>query len=792
MPYCIGDLAGDYEVLRLLGRGACGEVFMVQGSSRTVFAMKVVPCDVGGGGDEDDPNSKRVAAANAAREAALAEARLLQNLRHPHIVSCMEVSFDAERGAVRLVLEYMDGGDLHGFIEQQREVGHCFEAHFPRSVLAAVGGALAYVHSAGVLHRDVKPANVLISRRSRRIKLADFGIAKLVEANTLKAQTLVGTPHYFSPELVSGEEYGPASDCWALGACLYEVVALRRPFDASNQLALVRKICDESPAALPAGTAEDVAAAVDGLLLKDPLRRITLVKALAVSSAVAALVVAPSGDLPAPPKASSEAQGAPATQRPAAEATEKAPRQPPKSSLDDDSWHQAERVCTWRASCAAGLARAALASDEDDPDELTRALLALELERQELEEQNRVSELDLLQVGGEPANNLEITCDPAVLAAAAEGQQKQQQVTRRVSAAALASLGEELKSRLGAMRHDAVELLDDLLLDSSQENQDGAGTGAESSRSEGSRCSSVGSAEEALEVATTLGVDTGPAEERLACVRRMLSVRVVWGTNVCFFLLPLRVSFKALVQQVSSRYGLAAGMPPPQLCWREGGSESFALESQTAWEECLQRRGLAERPGRLELEVTDSSACPLPRRRTRRAPLPREGASARAAAAAAKNAAAAAPAPGTGDGFMIMGTQALRTTAATGSAIQTAYSGGLALGSPTVAAVGQGAQGPGGRGAGAGRRSPASGLVGGARRSVAAAPAAAQGRAWAMTTGREQPVRWKPQAGGGDPLLQPSPSGALGAPGELGLCLEGRPAVKPSGGAGSGAGSQQR
>lgn len=82
------------------------------------------------------------------------------------------------------------------------------------------------------------------------MKLADFGIAKLVEAS-LKAQTLVGTPYYFSPELVSGEEYGAAADDWALGAVLYEVVALRRPFEASNQLALVRKICEDRRLSAP-------------------------------------------------------------------------------------------------------------------------------------------------------------------------------------------------------------------------------------------------------------------------------------------------------------------------------------------------------------------------------------------------------------------------------------------------------------------------------------------------------------------------------------------------------------
>merc|ERR550525_296211 len=121
---------------------------------------------------------------------------------------------------------------------------------FARRMLSAIGSALRFIHSQDVLHRDVKPSNVLLARKSNtacdtlertEIKLADFGISKILEA-TACASTVVGTPPYMSPEIVCGKPYGPASDAWALGACIYELVALRRPFDASNQLALVRQI----------------------------------------------------------------------------------------------------------------------------------------------------------------------------------------------------------------------------------------------------------------------------------------------------------------------------------------------------------------------------------------------------------------------------------------------------------------------------------------------------------------------------------------------------------------------
>ncbi|CAJ1392651.1 unnamed protein product [Effrenium voratum] len=121
--------------------------------------MKVLPCDVAPkefGGRQDDPTL----------QAALAEASLLQDeLRYPHIVSCQDILFDADRSVVCLLLEYMDGGDLHALIEHHREADSSFDGHFPRRVLAAVGGALQYIHAVGILHRDVKPANVLLSRR---------------------------------------------------------------------------------------------------------------------------------------------------------------------------------------------------------------------------------------------------------------------------------------------------------------------------------------------------------------------------------------------------------------------------------------------------------------------------------------------------------------------------------------------------------------------------------------------------------------------------------------------------
>lgn len=830
MPYRTGDVVGDYEVLQLLGRGACGEVFRVRrragaapvalaapalsarGSGVGVsFALKAIPCEALPG--ETSITEATTVAPDASAEAALpprakgalAEARLLQGLRHPHIVACQEVFFDKDLEVVRIVLEYMDGGDLHGCIDRQREdSGELFPAHFARRVLAAVGGALDYVHGVGVLHRDVKPANVLLAKCSLRIKLADFGIAKLVEASTLKAKTLVGTPHYFSPELVSGEEYGSASDCWALGACLYEVAALKRPFDASNQLALVRRICEEQPAELPDSIADDVREAISGLLEKRPQSRLTLPDALTISSAVAALVVIdpedcaeadvssqlldvtvhPADDsmvrggatpearggssptpggagarggpprLPAMPAAPAYGVAMPPPGAPPAMGSQAAQEASGDEGLDGDSWLGAERVQTWvHLSGAVAQARAALAADVDDPEDLQLALWALERERR--------------------AGNTE---DPADLSA-------------------LDSLCAELRVRLRALTEEAAALLEGLLQDTEIAASDGGA--AEITDVETTEANEVGaaaggiplvaivesengpltigpappsagagvstprnllitprsaadSAEEAIEKASTLGVDTGLVEERLAYQRKMLSIRVVWGKIVRFFTLPLKASFAWLSQQVTARFELAAGSPL-NLYWSEGGQD-FAVDSQAAWDECLQLRGLAEKPGRLELRVRGR----MPRRRVRPAAA-KQAALAEQAALLAAQQEDHGPPPRTQMGrtsrqrspYEIVGRQALQapTTPATRQS--------TALAEMPRRGGRSGSSGPRGRMA-----------------ANASTTRRMEGKAWAMSTGREQPVHWAPSPG-----RTSSGPNMASTVADLGLCLEGRPAA---------------
>jgi len=709
---------------------------------------------------------------------------------------------------VRLVLEYMDGGDLQVVVSQRRDSGggKLFPAHFSRRVLAAVGGALAHVHAAGVLHRDVKPANILLARRSQRIKLGDFGVAKLVEAATLKAQTLVGTPFYFSPELVSGDEYGPASDCWALGACMYEVAMLRRPFDAANQLALIRKICEDQYAELAAEIAEDVRAVINGMLIKCPRQRLKLADALRASPAIAALVVEGNGEV----GRSEEEEGADGDQDwesdeevmedvvadgggydgSNVEALTLLPSWPQMGTIGGgDSWAGAQLLDTREATrCplsplgAVARARAVLAAEVDDPEDLQEALADLENERAE---------------GGAGA----------------------------MEDAARESLTEELRVRLSALRVEAAALLDDLLLlgrtaspkaAAAAAGADKAGSAARcdatlradpssplaaapspGSDSPRSDIAGASDAEDALEVATTLGVDTAPAEERLASVRRMLSVRVVWGDTARFCLLPMRVTYAALVRQVRSRFSLLVTAPALSLCWAEA-SEAFALDSQAAWEECLQLRGLMENPGRIELRVT--GAPPGRKRRVKLAVVVTPHASRpNSRAAEHKPSHSESPVLPSGSCFVVTGTQAFRSVgggaggaAAAGSSLEflppgqassppfAFRPGGGCGGAGGGAALSPGDCGGRGMGVVARRRKQGDVRRGSNPGPGTAASAAAAGRAWAVSTGREQPVRWAPAPAGVTGAFgyaastASSPGGAPGGVDGLGLCLEGR------------------
>lgn len=249
-----GLVAGRYRILRTLGRGGGGHVWLAEDDK---LGRQVALKRVGGEADAEVLVTR-----------GLREARTSATLAHEHVVRVYD-AFEFE-GAPWIVMEYVPGPSLAALLEGDRRL----EPAQVALIGAQVATALAAAHGAGIVHRDVKPANVLLSDASgRNAKLTDFGIARAEEDTQLTRTGFVaGTASYFSPELASGKDPSPAADVWALGATLYAAVEGRRPFrEEPNAVAQLHTIAREEPA--PPTRAGALVPVLQGMLETDPERR---------------------------------------------------------------------------------------------------------------------------------------------------------------------------------------------------------------------------------------------------------------------------------------------------------------------------------------------------------------------------------------------------------------------------------------------------------------------------------------------------------------------------------------
>ncbi|MCC7387075.1 MAG: serine/threonine protein kinase [Deltaproteobacteria bacterium] len=215
LPKTLPKRIGAYEIKEALGRGAMGEVFLgVHEHLERPVAIKR---------RHGDQRSKE------SEERFLREGRALARLNHHGIIAVHDLF--TSRGEWCLVLEYVDGFDLAELIKT---------GPLPADVAAIIGvhlaEALEHAHFHRIIHRDIKPANVLLSRKGE-VKLGDFGIARdeSTEDKKLTATGMVvGTPMYLAPELLRGEEAGPPSDIYSVGALLYHALSGRRMFENAS------------------------------------------------------------------------------------------------------------------------------------------------------------------------------------------------------------------------------------------------------------------------------------------------------------------------------------------------------------------------------------------------------------------------------------------------------------------------------------------------------------------------------------------------------------------------------
>jgi serine/threonine-protein kinase len=220
-----GDIGGRYRLDGRLGAGGMSTVFL---ATDTVLERQVAVKLLAEHLADDEVFVMRF------RHEALAAARL----QHPNIVQVFDSGHDESSHRHYIVMEYVDGPSCSDLLREHGQLG---VEDTVRIVVEACHG-LDYAHRAGVVHRDVKPGNLLISNETGAVKLADFGIAKAAEQTRVtQVGSVLGTAAYLSPEQAQGKEAGPASDIYSLGVCAYQLLTGRLPYEYSSLTELALK-----------------------------------------------------------------------------------------------------------------------------------------------------------------------------------------------------------------------------------------------------------------------------------------------------------------------------------------------------------------------------------------------------------------------------------------------------------------------------------------------------------------------------------------------------------------------
>ncbi|MDQ1537941.1 MAG: eukaryotic-like serine/threonine-protein kinase [Actinomycetota bacterium] len=288
-------IAGRYQVLRAIGRGGMGTVWLCRDE---VLGREVAVKQIGALPGESATETKR----------AMREARSAAALNHPNAVSVFDV-VDHD-GRPWLVMEYVEGQTLADEISREGQLS-------PQRVAdigAQLAGALARAHERRIVHRDIKPGNVLIDKAGRP-KISDFGIARgHGDEQLTQIGFITGTPGFLSPELARGGDPHSASDVWALGATLYAAVEGKSPYETrSNPIALLRAIATERPR--PMVQAGALGPAINAMMHEDPacrwdmatsarrlggIARITMVMPRVDPASTAVILVPPQEPTPTP------------------------------------------------------------------------------------------------------------------------------------------------------------------------------------------------------------------------------------------------------------------------------------------------------------------------------------------------------------------------------------------------------------------------------------------------------------------------------------------------------------
>ncbi len=250
------DKIGKYEIREQLGRGGMGTVYRAYDPvmDREVAVKVILDLAL------DVPEIK---------ERFYREARTAGKLSHENITIVHDVGED--KGRPFIVMEYLTGSDLRTLLERQEPMS----AMQKIDIAVQICRGLAFSHSKEVVHRDVKPANIRVLDDGR-VKIMDFGIARLGSSALTSTGAVMGTPYYMSPEQIQGKKVDPRADIFSCGVLLFELFTSQKPFRGEEPTSVMYKIVHEEPEGidqLPRLYPEELSAILSRMLIKDPAAR---------------------------------------------------------------------------------------------------------------------------------------------------------------------------------------------------------------------------------------------------------------------------------------------------------------------------------------------------------------------------------------------------------------------------------------------------------------------------------------------------------------------------------------
>ena len=221
----------DFKKEKVLGKGSFGSVYLVRRKQdNKIYALKSVIME---------KLNKRE------QENSVNEVRILASVNHPNVIGYKEAFWDDDGSTLNIVMEYADDGDLHTKIEKMKKAGGLFKETIIWSYAIQMIEGLKALHDKKIMHRDLKSANIFLVKDKHQCKLGDMNVSKVIKEKVLRTQT--GTPYYASPEVWNDDPYSYKSDLWSIGCVIYELCALRPPFQGKDLDELYENVCKGDP-----------------------------------------------------------------------------------------------------------------------------------------------------------------------------------------------------------------------------------------------------------------------------------------------------------------------------------------------------------------------------------------------------------------------------------------------------------------------------------------------------------------------------------------------------------------